>query len=465
MATPMVALRPGSVFDLYAGAIHKRIGPRTLPMYAFNGSIPGPTLVAAQDSEVVVHFTNDLTCETLVHWHGLRLSNLFDRLLPGDHERAHPHVPPGSSFSYRLRFPDPGFYWYHHHAREDSSPEHGLYGGIIVVPTQPEYWPRAHRDLTLLFDEVLLPNASEQDGAPPAGRDPSTEDERLMLLNGDTGCALHARPGEVLRLYLANVANSRVLRLGLTGAQLKYIGGDVGQVEQEKLVDEVVICPWQRAIVDALFERPGRYHLQHRSADGVRFLGCVDVQGPSPEPALAPTFSFLRTSDALRREREALRDHWKRSPDKTLRLTEAPGEPGPFLSPHPTDTLALGESAGSTSPSRGHPWQVLEIGTGKVNNQIEWSFAAGERVKIRLIHEPAAGSLVWRPIHFHGQRFLVLARNDVRNDNLAWQDSLCLAAGDTVDLLLEAANPGAWAVHCHRPEHGEQEMLFLLRVR
>ena len=52
--------------------------------------------------------------------------------------------------------PDPGTYWYHPHIREDYGQELGLYGNIVVDPTDPAYWPPAHRELVLTLDDLLV---------------------------------------------------------------------------------------------------------------------------------------------------------------------------------------------------------------------------------------------------------------------------------------------------------------------
>ena len=71
------------------------------------------------------------------------------------HETQAP-IPIGGSFSYRIQFPDPGLYWYHPHIREDYTQELGLYGNIVVVPAEPDYWPPVDRDLVLTLDDLLL---------------------------------------------------------------------------------------------------------------------------------------------------------------------------------------------------------------------------------------------------------------------------------------------------------------------
>jgi len=68
------------------------------------------------------------------------------------------------------------------------------------------------------------------------------------------------------------------------------------------------------------------------------------------------------------------------------------------------------------------------------------------------------------PIHFHGQRFLVLATNGVSNANPAWQDTVLVPQGATVDILLDASNPGKWMAHCHILEHAESGMMLSFQV-
>ena len=57
----------------------------------------------------------------------------------------------------------PGLYWYHPHIREDYTQELGLYGNILVVPSEPDYWPPADRDFILTVDDLLV---EERQGSP-----------------------------------------------------------------------------------------------------------------------------------------------------------------------------------------------------------------------------------------------------------------------------------------------------------
>src|SRR5687767_13356857 len=106
-------LNDGDSVELRIGAVAKRIGDASVRMLAYNGSIPGPTLRVKQHSEIVVHVENNGDVDATVHWHGLRLENRFDGV-PHDTQKP---IPVGGDFTYRVRFPDEGLYWYHPHIR------------------------------------------------------------------------------------------------------------------------------------------------------------------------------------------------------------------------------------------------------------------------------------------------------------------------------------------------------------
>ena len=147
-----VNLYDGDVFDLRIHPVRKRIGDAEVRMLGYNGSIPGPTLHVEQGSEVTVNVANDGDVEATVHWHGLRLQNRFD----GVPEETQAPILPGGTFTYKVRFPDPGLYWYHLHIREDFAQEMGLYAPIVVEPSDPSYWPPVDRRLTITLEEVIM---------------------------------------------------------------------------------------------------------------------------------------------------------------------------------------------------------------------------------------------------------------------------------------------------------------------
>ena len=306
-------------------------------MIAYNGSVPGPTLRVREGSELVVDVVNEGDLEATVHWHGLRLENRYD----GTHETQAP-IPVGGSFSYRISFPDPGVYWYHPHIREDYGQELGLYGNILVVPAESDYWPPAHRELLLTLDDVLI----EDGKIAPFSREETTfaamgRYGNVLLVGGETSSSLTAQQGEVVRLYLTNTANTRVFNVALPGAQLKLVGGDSGRVEREELVESVVLAPSERVVVDVLFEQPGQLTLEHRTPERTYELATIDVgdepatppladavRRPAPEPRVGGRAGTARASrrrgarqDARIRRRDG---HGRPGGPGRLRLPDAP---------------------------------------------------------------------------------------------------------------------------------------------
>jgi FtsP/CotA-like multicopper oxidase with cupredoxin domain len=308
-----VELADGGEYELEIAPVRKRLGEATVRMLAYNGSIPGPTLAAPEGSTLTVHVTNRGDIDATVHWHGLRLENRFD----GTHDTQAP-IPVGESFTYEVHVPDPGVYWYHPHIREDYGQELGLYGNILVVPAERDYWPPADRELLLTLDDVLI-----EHGRIAAFGDETTHVAmgrfgNVMLVAGEPELALEARRGEVVRLYLTNTANTRVFNVALPGTRLKLVGGDSGHYEREELVEEVLLAPSERAVVDVLFEQPGELTLEHRTPDQTYSLARVDVSEEPAEPSRAEAFAQLRTNDDMVALRERIAPFLDAPPDKTL---------------------------------------------------------------------------------------------------------------------------------------------------
>jgi FtsP/CotA-like multicopper oxidase with cupredoxin domain len=312
--TDLVDVAPGGTYELRVSPVAKRIGDATVRMLTYNGSVPGPTLRVKQGSEIDVEVVNDGDLEATVHWHGLRLENSSD----GTHETQAP-IPVGGRFSCRVAFPDPGLYWYHPHIREDYGQELGLYGNVIVEPPDPDYWEPVNREWVLTLDDVLIedgqiaPFSRSETNYAAMGRFGN-----VLLVAGDPELALEAKRGEVVRLYLTNTANTRVFKVKLPGAQMKLVGGDSGRYEREQLVDEVVLAPSERAIVDVLLEGPGELALEHHTPERVYRLASITVADEPAEPNLADSFGQLRTDPELAAEREGLDACLDKDPDKTL---------------------------------------------------------------------------------------------------------------------------------------------------
>ena len=311
-----IELADGDQFELRIAPVSKRIGDTTVRMLAYNGSVPGPTLRVQQGSEVLVTVVNDGDLETTVHWHGLRLDNRYDGTLATQQA-----IPVGGTFTYRLTFPDAGIYWYHPHIREDYGQEMGLYGNIVVVPSEADYWPPVHREVAVTLDDILLENGQ----VAPFNRTHPTYTAmgrfgNVWLVNGEPQLSLRARSGETVRFYFTNTANTRVFNVGLRGARMKLVGGDSGRCEQETFADSVVIAPSERVVVDVLFDQPGQVTFEHRTPHHIYSLATISVDTARAEPSLSAEFERLRTNRNMTAARIGMADYLSSEPDKTLAL-------------------------------------------------------------------------------------------------------------------------------------------------
>ena len=64
------------------------------------------------------------------------------------------------------------------------------------------------------------------------------------------------------------------------------------------------------------------------------------------------------------------------------------------------------------------------------------------------------------PMHLHGHRVLVVARDGVAASGSPWwTDSFDVKPGETFDIVFRADNPGIWMDHCHNLEHARDGMV------
>ena len=498
----VMRLGDGDQIDLEAGLVRRRIRSRDYVMYGFNGQYPGPLLYVPEAATVTVNFTNSITWPTTIHWHGLRLDNASDGV-PGVTQDP---VEPGETFRYEIHFKDPGIYWYHPHHREDVLKDLGLYGNMLVEPRQPDYYGPADREEFLMLDDFMMAGGEPM----PFGLEQSTHTfmgrfGNLMLVNGEPDYELEVSAGEVVRLYLTNVSNTRTFNLSFEGAgapasgaeppaapRIKVIGTDVGAFEREEWVESIVLSPAERYIVHVRFDEPGDFALVNR-VQGIDHLGgaffqerdmlgtarvAASAAGVTEREAAVPTpaaaaFDTLRTNLHTAREIALYREYFDDPIDHELTFTLETTDI-PFIVDrlmrfdsayfHPVEWSGTMPMMNWNATSDEVRWIVRDPATGAENMDIGWQFEVGDVVKIRLHNERRSFHAMQHPFHIHGQRFLVLARNGVPNENLAWKDTVLLPTGTTTDILLEITNPGRWMAHCHISEHLEAGMRMLFTV-
>jgi Putative multicopper oxidases len=473
-------LKDGDTLDLTAMLVRRSIKGRVFVMYAFNGQVPGPQIRVPQNATITVRFHNRIDLPSAVHWHGVRVDNAFDGV-PGVTQAE---VASGDDFVYRVHFPDAGIYWYHPHVREDIQQAMGLFGNMRVDSPDRDYYSPVNGEQTLVLDDLLI-NA---DTLIPFGRE--SADFALMgrvgnvlLVNGEPRYRTRVRKGDVVRFFITNVSSSRTYNLSFGGAPIKVVASDVSRFEREERVPSVVIGPAERYVVDVRFERAGTYaivnavqainHFLGEFAPEVDTLGTVAVGVVPAATDYAKQFATLRTNSAVSRDIAPYRKYFDKSPDKTFTLTVAtnalPLATVQFMNVDtayfaPVEWVDGMPDMNWLSTTKQVRWILHDNATGKENMDIDWHVAAKAVVKVRIFNDPKSFHPMQHPIHLHGQRMLVIARDGAATKNLVWKDTAIIPVGSTVDLLIDASNPGAWMLHCHIAEHLEAGMMTVLHV-
>ena len=476
----ILRVKDGDTLDLSATLVRRTVAGRPYIMYGFNGEVPGPLLRVPQNATITVRFHNRIDLPSSIHWHGVRLDNRYDGV-PGVTQQA---VAPGDSFVYRVHFPDAGVYWYHPHVREDIEQALGLFGNMIVDSPDSSYYSPANQEQVLVFDDLLV-NADTLIPYGKKGPDFALMGRvgNLLLVNGEPRYTLDAHRGDVVRFYLTNAASSRTYNISFGGAPIKVLASDVSRFEHEQRVPSVVLAPAERYIVEVRFEHPGRYPLVNAVQAINHFrgefeaesdtLGMIDVDSSAAAPDYAAAFDALRDNAAVTRDIDRYRPYFDKPPDKRLTLTmHGSGLPLATVQFMNVDTAYYAPvewvdgmpDMNWLSTSEQVRWILRDDATGKENMDIDWHVKQGSVVKLELYNDPKSFHPMQHPIHLHGQRMLVVARNGVRTKNLVWKDTVLIPVGSTVDVLIDASNPGDWMLHCHIAEHLGSGMMTVLHV-
>lgn len=482
--TQTIQVQDGDVITLNPTIVRKELNGKSFAMYGYNGQVPGPIIKGLQGAEITINVTNNIDMETTVHWHGLRLDNAFD----GVPSLTQPVIEPGDSFSYTVLMPDEGIYWYHPHVREDIQQDMGLYGNILVQPLAEDAYNPVNSEQVLVLDDLLLDSKGLP--VPYGGTEPlkNGKDDvnyslmgrfgNVLLVNGEPDFSIDIEQGSVQRFYITNVSNTRTFNIEIPFGDIKLVGGDSGRYEREEFVSSVVIAPAERVVIEAYFPQPGTFTLQHSVGGVIKPMVTINVGNTKVQTDYSEQFLATKVNQDVITEIDAFRPYFNKPVDKELTLDiemfgpmAAMDHSGMGHATHGDNELLAGIEWEDGMPGMNTAmgsdelnWNLVDTATGKKNMDLDWQFKKGDIVKIRIVNDPNSAHPMQHPIHLHGQRFLVLDQDGVRNDNLVWKDTVLVPTGSTTDILVEMSNPGKWMIHCHIAEHLSNGMMGMFTV-
>ena len=434
-------------------------GPR-VRTWAYGDSLPGPLLRATAGDRLQVVVDNALPDTTSVHWHGVALRNDMDGV-PGMTQQP---IGANSRFTYDFTVPDPGTYFYHPHTGVQL--DRGLYG-VLVVDDPREAGGYDAEWVVVLDDWVDGTGQTPDDvlaglrqgggsgmggmggmggmdhgsmgGMGMGGMGEGSQSPLLggagdvvyphYLVNGRVPAApvtLQGKPGQRVRIRLVNAGSDTAFRVALGGHRLTITHSD-GFPVVPALTDAVLVGMGER--FDGLVTLGDGAFPLVASAEGKTGQGLAVVRtaaGPAPAADAAPvelTRTVLLGSD----------------------LRAAPEVQLPRQGVDRTHDLVLGGSMA------GYRWTI----NGKTFDEADpLEVRQGERVRLRLRNM----TMMFHPMHVHGHTFGL-------RDTGVRKDTVIVRPMQSLEVDLDADNPGQWATHCHNIYHAETGMMTTLSYR
>lgn len=430
-----ISTTPGVVeVNLTAAPVQLELMPGKLTeAYAYNGSVPGPTLDVREGDRVTIHFRNNLPEKTTIHWHGLHIPAAMDGspLTP---------IEPGTSFDYSFTIPygTAGTYWYHPHPdlRTGYQIAKGLYGGIIVRDAKDPLPASLPEKLLILSDNRFNPDGSPQFSVPhtPQGivDEVNGREGDVLFVNGQVMPTIPIRSGEVQRWRVINVSAARIYTLAIPGQELIHVGGDGG-----------------------LFEHPVETKsLQVATSERLEFL--VRGSGAPGSTALLQSLPYDRYDPHTRPA------GWQLARSLlSLQYSQAPPLPEVAIPATLRHVPALDTSAVTVR-------RDIVMSQGLINGRVMEMHRVDETgllgaTEIWQIENVVAMD---HPFHLHGFQFQVLDRDGVPEPFREWKDVVNVRKHENVRFVVRFDDfAGMWMYHCHILDHEDHGMMGILEVK
>jgi FtsP/CotA-like multicopper oxidase with cupredoxin domain len=255
------------VFRLKAEPLKQKIAPfKTIDVWGYNGSCPGPTIQVTQGDRVRVLFENALPESTSLHWHGLEVPIEQD----GVPYISQKPVPPGGMHTYEFTVHQEGTFFYHAHSAMQEMI--GLLGIFVAHPKRP-YSPYAEHDYGIVLQEwAVLPGNSVPNTA--------AMEYNWLTFNGVSAPAatpLIVRLGSRVRLRFVNLGMDHH-PIHLHGHQFAITGTEGGRAPETTWypTNTVLVGVAQAKVVEFEAKYPGAWmihcHLPHHMMNSMMDL-------------------------------------------------------------------------------------------------------------------------------------------------------------------------------------------------
>jgi manganese oxidase len=255
------------VFRLVAEPLKRRIVPwKTLDVWGYNGSCPGPTIQITQGDRVRILVENRLPESTSMHWHGIEVPIEQDGV-PFVSQRP---IAPGETYTYEFTVHQEGTFFYHAHSAMQEMI--GLIGMFVAHP-RDGHSPRVDHDYGIVLQEwAVLPNNSVPNTA--------NMEFNWLTFNGVAApltTPLLARLGSRVRLRFVNLGMDHH-PIHLHGNQFVVTGTEGGRAPESTWFpsNTVLVGVAQARVVEFDAKYPGAWmihcHLPHHMMNSMMDL-------------------------------------------------------------------------------------------------------------------------------------------------------------------------------------------------
>jgi FtsP/CotA-like multicopper oxidase with cupredoxin domain len=424
-------------------------GGRELPLWTFSDQGFLPVLRVRAGEVFRVRLDNALTRpgeHTTIHWHGIRVPNAQD----GVPYLTQQPILPGEGFDYEFTPPDAGTFFFHTHCNTVEQLGRGLAGVLLVEGDESEPYDAelliVLRDWAVGEDGSFGPFMTEQAGK--AGTFGS-----IRSCNGEIAPEFAIPPSADVRLRILNVDSTRIMQLGVEGAECAVVAIDGNAVPPFPLKSWFT-APANR--LDLVIRSPATGAaelLDYFSPEPVRLALFKSVGAPMRDGAFDPQplrANPIPAADLNRAERQTY-TFSAAATSRPVIAEPAAGEPVPAVL---LDDLCLAPQTFWAINKRAWP--------GRDHSRLPPPLATLKRGASYLF-ELRNDTPHVHPIHIHGHTFTVLKSNK-RELPVHHADTVLLQAKERIEVAFVADNPGDWMFHCHIIEHQETGMMSYLRV-
>jgi manganese oxidase len=206
-------------------------------IWAFNGTIPGPTLRATEGDLIRINFINNGSKPHSIHTHGIHKAEM---------DGVFEIINPGGKFIYEFYAEAFGVYPYHCHATPlEEHISHGLYGVYIVDPKTPR--PEAD-------EMVMIMNGFDTD---------FDTENNFYAVNTIPFYYMHhpieIEEGKLVRVYLVNMLEFDPINNFHLHGNLYQLYRSGTSMSPNEYTDMVTMSQGERAILEFSYKYPGQY--------------------------------------------------------------------------------------------------------------------------------------------------------------------------------------------------------------